>query len=125
MKIRYTDISFSPNVIAASGFSYHPISAIELTLLSKYVGKQYLDNTSNESRKIEGYFVNDLRLTYTLKPIYLREVSVSLLANNILDVKYSSNGYTYGYLGGQAEYRQNYCYPQAGRNFLAMLTIRF
>lgn len=120
-----TDISFSPNVIAGSGFSYHPISAIDLTLLSKYVGKQYLDNTSNEARKIEGYFINDLRLTYAWKPIHLRELSVSLLANNLLDVKYSSNGYTYGYLGGPMEYRQNYYYPQAGRNYLAMVTIRF
>ncbi len=119
------DISFSPNVIVGSGFSYHPVSAIDLTLLSKYVGKQYLDNTSNEARHIDSYFINDLRLTYTWKPIYFRELSVSLLANNILDVKYSSNGYTYGYLGGPTEYRQNYYYPQAGRNFLAMLTIRF
>ncbi len=120
-----TDISFSPNVIAGSGFSYHPISAVDFTLLSKYVGKQYLDNTSNEVRKIDGYFINDLRLTYTWKPIHLRELSISLLVNNILDVKYSSNGYTYGYLGGPTEYRQNYYYPQAGRNFLAMVAIRF
>lgn len=119
-----TDISFSPNVIAGSGFSYHPISAVDLTWLAKYVGKQYLDNTSNDARKIDGYFINDLRVTYTWKPIYLREVSVSFLVNNILDVKYSSNGYTYGYLGGPTEYRQNYYYPQAGRNFLAMVTIR-
>ena len=120
-----TRISFSPNVIASSGFSYHPIPAIDMTLLSKYVGTQYLDNTSNENRKVDGYFINDLRLTYTWKPIYIKELSVSLLANNILDVKYSSNGYTYGYLGGSTEYRQNYYYPQAGRTYLAMLTIRF
>lgn len=120
-----TDISFSPSVVAGSTLLYTPVPALEVGLLTKYVGKQYLDNTSNEARKIDAYFVNDLRLTYTWKPASLREVSLSLLANNILDVEYSSNGYTYGFFGGPTEYRQNYFYPQAGRNYMLMLAVRF
>jgi iron complex outermembrane recepter protein len=120
-----TDISFSPNVIAGSNFLYHPIKNVEVGLLTKFVGKQYLDNTSNENRKIDSYFINDLRLTYTCKPVFLRELSIGLLTNNIFDVAYSSNGYTWGYFAGAAEARQNYYYPQAGRNFLAMVTMRF
>lgn len=120
-----SDIAFSPNVIAGSVFLYHPIKNLELGLLTKYVGLQYLDNTSNKSRSIDPYFINDLRLTYTLKPNWMREFSVSLLLNNFTDVKYSSNGYTWGYLGGGAESRQNYYYPQAGRNYLMMVAMRF
>ncbi len=98
---------------------------MELGLLTKYVGLQYLDNTLDKARSIDPYFVNDLRLTYSWKPQWMREFSVSLLLNNIADVKYSSNGYTWGYLGGGAETRQNYYYPQAGRNYLMMVAMRF
>jgi iron complex outermembrane receptor protein len=119
------DISFSPNVIAGGIFSYTIFKGFEASLLTKYVGKQYLDNTSNENRKIDPYFLNDLRLVYTLHPNYMREISVSLLVNNLSDEEYESNGYTYGYFGGPLEVRQNYYYPQAGRNFMMMLALRF
>ncbi len=120
-----TDISFSPNVIAGGIFSYTVFKGMELSLLTKYVGKQYLDNTSNEDRRIDPYLTNDLRLVYSLHPKNMREVSISLLANNIFHEKYESNGYTYGYFAGTTEIRQNYYYPQAGRNFMAMLSLRF
>ncbi len=120
-----TDIAFSPNVIAGSVFLYRPLKNIELGLLTKYVGLQYLDNSSDKSRSIDPYFINDLRLTYSVKPNWMREFSVSLLLNNFTDVKYSSNGYTWGYLGGGTEARQNYYYPQAGRNYLLMVAMRF
>jgi iron complex outermembrane recepter protein len=120
-----TDIAVSPNLIAGSALMYMPWRGFELGLLTKYVGDQYLDNTSNEGRKIDAYLVNDLRVSYSWRPAFMREISLSLLANNIFSAQYSSNGYTYGYLGGPAEYRQNYYYPQAGRNFMAMLALRF
>jgi iron complex outermembrane recepter protein len=118
------DISFSPSVIAGSSVGYSILKGLDATLLAKYVGKQYLDNTSNESRKIDSYFVNDVRISYAIHPKHVREISFSILLNNVLDVKYSSNGYTWGYLAGSTETRQNYYYPQAGKNYLAMLTIR-
>lgn len=120
-----SDISFSPNVVAGSGLFYVPIKNVEVGLLTKYVGKQYLDNTSNANRSIDSYFTNDLRLTYSVRPSFMRELSLSLLANNIFYTLYSSNGYTYGYLGGATEYRQNFYYPQAGRNYLLMVALRF
>ncbi len=120
-----TAIAFSPSIISGSTFLYRPIKNIEVGLLTKYVGLQYLDNTSNKERSIDPYFINNLRLTYTLKPQGMRELSVSLLINNITDQKYSSNGYTYGYFGGGTEVRQSYFYPQAGRNYLMMVALRF
>lgn len=120
-----TDIAFSPNWIAGSGLFYTPFRGAEFGLLTKYVGKQYLDNTSNEQRKINPYFINDLRLSYAWQPSFMREIALSLLASNLFNVKYSSNGYTYGFLGGPVEYRQNYYYPQSGRNYLLMVALRF
>ncbi|MEQ8573166.1 MAG: TonB-dependent receptor, partial [Fulvivirga sp.] len=121
-----TDIAFSPNVIAGSQLAYSPFRNFEVALLSKYVGKQYLDNTSNENRKIDAYFVNDIRLDYSIYSEKLRELRFSLLINNILDEEYVSNGYTFGYQGGP-DYvvRENYYYPQAPTNFLATVTLKF
>lgn len=118
-----TDISFSPNIIAASGFSYLPFRGMELTLLSKYTGRQYLDNTSNEARSIDAYLINDMRINYSWNPGLVREITFGLLVNNFLNAAYSSNGYTWGYIYGD-EYRENYYYPQAGRNFLAMISLK-
>lgn len=119
-----TEIAFSPSVIAGSSLAWSPLKNTGLTLLTKYVGKQYLDNTSNETRTIAAYLVNDLRLSYVWEPAFLKEVTFSFLINNILDEAYESNGYTYGYLAGPVEYRENYFYPQAGRNFMGMISIK-
>jgi iron complex outermembrane recepter protein len=119
-----TDISFSPNLIAGSQLAYLPHRNFEVALLSKYVGKQYLDNTSNDSRVIDGYFVNDLRLRYTIRPKFIREVVLSGLVNNLFNEQYESNGYTWGYLAGSTAYRENYFYPQAGINFMVMLSVK-
>ena len=121
---RDTDIAFSPSVIAGSSLSFMPFGNAGFTLLTKYVGKQFLDNTENDARSIAAYLVNDIRLSYSWKPAFLKEVNFSFLINNILDEKYESNGYTWGYLAGVVEYRENYYYPQAGRNFMGMISIK-
>lgn len=119
-----TDISFSPNVIAGSSLIYKAFKNAEIALLTKYVGSQFLDNTSSKARSISGYCINDARFNYTIRPSFMKEITLSLLVNNIFDKKYESNGYTWGYIGGGSEYRENYFFPQAGTNFLAMLTMK-
>ncbi|GAB2571074.1 TonB-dependent receptor [Spirosoma areae] len=120
-----TDISFSPNVIAGSQLLFTPAKGLELALLSKYVGKQYLDNTSNDSRKLNPYFTNDIRLIYSLKTKFAQEIAFTLLFNNILNERYESNGYTYAYISEGKIAADNGYYPQAGRNFLAGIRVRF
>lgn len=120
-----TDIAFSPNVIAGSQLSYTPFNNAQLTLLTKYVGEQFLDNTSNSNRKLDAYFVNDLRLSYTLLSQHFKELTFTLMVNNVFDELYASNGYTFGYFGGpDFEVRENYLYPQATRNFMATVALR-
>ena len=120
-----TDISFSPAVIVGSIVNYIPMDGLSIGLQSKYIGEQFLDNTSNKGRIIEAYFINDLNIGYTFKTDFIKEIGLQLLVNNLLDVEYESNGYTWGYLAGSTEYRQNNYYPQAGRNFLLALNLKF
>ena len=122
---RKTDISFSPNIIGGSQLLFTPVNRLELGLLSKYVGKQYLDNTSNESRKLNPYFTNDIRVIYTVKPKFAQEIAFTLLFNNVLNEMYESNGYTYAYVSEGKVTADNGYYPQAGRNFLAGVRVRF
>jgi iron complex outermembrane receptor protein len=121
-----TDIAFSPSVIAGSSLNFSVLQDFNITLLSKYVGKQYLDNTQNESRKLNPYFTNDIRLSYHFAiPNIAKSMGFSVLFNNIFNTLYESNGYTFGYISDNQMIRQNYFYPQAGFNFLAQLSLRF
>ncbi|MEP5611353.1 MAG: TonB-dependent receptor [Cyclobacteriaceae bacterium] len=121
-----SDISFSPNVISGSDLSYSPVEGLTFQLLTKYVGKQFLDNTSNDDRAIDSYLTNDIRLSYDFSVKGVKNIGLSLLVNNVLDEEYSSNGYTWGYYyGADILYQQNNYYPQAGRNFLLGLNVRF
>ncbi|MEY3955698.1 MAG: hypothetical protein RLZ73_152 [Bacteroidota bacterium] len=115
-----TDIAYSPSVIYGSTFTY-TVGALEASLLRKYVGKQYLDNTSDDARSLAAYNTHDIRLKYTLKkgPVF------TLLLNNVMNEQYSSNGYTYSYRYGGATTTENFYYPQAGFNFLLGASIRF
>ncbi len=119
-----TDIALSPSVIANSILGYSDNgAAIELT--TKYVSKQYLDNTQNDARSIDPYLVNDLRLSYSFADLkFVRAITANLLVNNLLDEKYETNGYTFGFVSG-GEQRFNYYYPQAGRNFLLQIKWEF
>ncbi|MDH5381565.1 MAG: TonB-dependent receptor, partial [Cyclobacteriaceae bacterium] len=117
------DLSFSPKVISSSVISYHPNEKVDFAFISKYVGSQYLDNTQNDLRSIDGYFLNNLRLQYSFYPKFMKSIKAGLLLNNIFNEMYEANGYTFGYSGGGIEIRENYYYPQAGRNFLLSLNL--
>ncbi len=118
-----TDIAFSPSIIVGNSFLYTPKTDIEVELSTKYVGKQYLDNTSNESRSLDGYTYTNLRISYDWKPASIDGIKLSLQINNLLDSKYSSNGYTYSYLAGDVV-TENYLYPQAGIHFMLGAQLR-
>jgi len=115
-----SDIAFSPNMIAAASIEYNPFKSLNLMLQTKYVGEQFLDNTSSSNRKIEAYQTVDARISYSIFPKKMKEISFNVLVNNIANTLYSSNGYTYQYLG-----TNNFYYPQAGTNFLAGITMKF
>ncbi|RDC54085.1 TonB-dependent receptor [Pedobacter chinensis] len=120
-----TTIAFSPSIIASSEINYNVLPNASIALLSKYVGKQYLDNTSADSRTLSSFFVNDIRLSYNTPLAGIKNVGLSLLVNNVFSTLYESNGGTYPYLYDGTLDRFNYYYPQATRNFLLSLNVKF
>ena len=125
-----TDISFSPSLIAGSTISYMPIKRLKLSLISKYVGEQFLDNTESDDKKIDSYFVSNFNASLVVKPDWIKEVRFDLLVNNIFDELYESNGYTFSYYyrpegSNDPAVTENFYYPQAGTNFLLGMTLNF
>jgi iron complex outermembrane recepter protein len=128
-----TDLSFSPDVIAAGEITWHPFrnavgfarQDLSVSLLSKYVGQQFLDNTSDPENVIDPYFFSDIRLRYALDEVLTNRVEITLLVQNIFNAMYETNGWSYRYLSGSDEVLLRGYYPQAGRNFLAGITLSF
>ena len=127
-----TNISFSPEVVASNAFIYSPLNNFSLSFLTKYVGDQYMGNTDTDTSKLKEYFVNDLNITYEWNPkSVFSTVVVSALVNNIFDKEYVSNGYYYTYdddwsVPGQLTTIEGAgYYPQATRNFLVGVTLKF
>ena len=120
-----TDIAYSPDFTGSSTISYHPVKNAEIAFISKYVSRQYLDNTSTLSRSLDAYFVNDVRFNYNFSIKGIKNVGVGLLVNNIFSKKYQSDGATYPDIEGGKVVNYNYFFPQAPINFLASLNLKF
>ncbi|HRP54969.1 TonB-dependent receptor [Agriterribacter sp.] len=119
-----SDISFSPSVTGSTAISFMPLQNWEISFLSKYAGKQYLDNTGNEARKLDAFYVQDFRAIYTLNKLLFSEIDLVLQVNNLFNKKYEPNGYTYSYISGGALVNENYYFPMAGRNFLVGINVK-
>ncbi|WP_264532193.1 TonB-dependent receptor [Flavobacterium sp. N502540] len=113
-----TNIAYSPSVIAGNIIVYSPIQSLHISLLQKFVGEQYMNNIELPAAKLADYFVNDLNVSYEIKPkSVFKSILITGLVNNFLDKKYVSNGAMWDVYP--------YYYPQAGINFLAGLTLKF
>ncbi|MEO6329955.1 MAG: TonB-dependent receptor plug domain-containing protein [Ginsengibacter sp.] len=119
-----TDISFSPSRIGLIVANFIPAKNSEVSLISKYVGKQFLDNTSQNSRSLGSYYLQDIRLSYTLKKKLLKETNFVFHVNNLFNKLYEPNGYTFSYFYGGSMVTENYYFPMAGINFMAAINIK-
>ncbi|WP_439150965.1 TonB-dependent receptor [Winogradskyella sp.] len=135
-----TDISFSPDLVAANAIVFQPIKELQMSLLSKFVGEQYMSNTEAELSKLDSYFVNDFNITYTLsfkvneesqKKSFFKSMVFTGLVNNIFNEKYVSNGYYFTFdddfsnPGSVTTVEGSGFYPQATTNFLVGVTLNF
>jgi iron complex outermembrane receptor protein len=113
-----TDIAYSPNVIAGSNLSFTPIKNLSASILQKFVGSQYMNNIESHEAKLNDYFTTDLNLIYKITPKAIFEnITITALINNVFAKEYSSNGYMWDIYP--------YYFPQAKRNFLIGLNLKF
>ena len=126
-----TNIAYSPNMVIGNALTYSPINTLQISLLTKYVGKQYMGNIDAEKSILPDYNTSDLNINYEWKINKgIKSIVFSGLINNIFDRTYESNGYFY-------TYNDNWSgpvistiegvgfYPQAGINFLAGMNLKF
>lgn len=122
-----TDIAFSPNVIGGAELLFYPLenNVLEMALMSKYVGKQYFDNTSSEKSTLSAFWTNDIRIVYAPKVKFAKNIRLTFLARNVLNELYESNAWIYRYAyEGQVQQYEGF-YPQAGRHFFVGFTAEF
>ena len=139
-KIEYedTDISFSPNLIWSSLISYEITENFNIQFISKYVGEQFIDNTSSDDRKLDSYLTHNKRIIYDLNSKIFETFRITLQLNNILNKKYVNNAWVYRFVTNSFDPTQSDPYvnknkegsfdmagyfPQAGRNFLIGISI--
>lgn len=127
-----THISFSPSIIAGNIFTYQPDTNLQLSLLTKYVGKQYMGNIDAKNSVLDAYSQTDINVQYTIETnSFIRNIVLSGLVNNIFDSLYESNGYFFTYdddytvPGTITTVEGAGYYPQAGINFLLGATFNF
>ena len=138
--LKKTDIAYSPSFIGSSEIAYSPVKGGEIAFISKYISSQFLDNTSNTNptgfpvaegnkfirdRKLDGYFVSDVRLRYNFSTKAVKNIGIGLLVNNIFSKQYEANGATYPSISEGQVTNYNYYFPQATRNFLASVNLSF
>ncbi|ESU29115.1 thiamin-regulated outer membrane receptor Omr1 [Flavobacterium limnosediminis JC2902] len=127
-----TNIAYSPNFIAGNIIAYSPVKTLQLSLLTKVVGEQYMGNIDSETSKLKGYFVNDFSVNWEIKTkSVLKSIIIIGLVNNIFDYDYVSNGYFYTYdddfsnPGTITTIEGAGYYPQAGINAMIGATLKF
>ncbi len=127
-----TNIAFSPDVVIGSRFTYSPTENLQLSFLSKYVGKQYMGNIDAEGSVLDAYSQSDFNVQYVIEcDSFIKSITLSGLINNIFNQENVTNGYFFTYdddfsnpstittIEGAGYY------PQAGTNFLVGATLNF
>ncbi len=121
-----TDISFSPNLIAMGSLTYTPLKNLSFNMMGKYVGKQYYDNTSNDDNSLAAYFVTNFTAGYTFSKSRFGDIDLQFMVNNLFDKDYIANAWV---STDRLEDGQSFVYkglfPQATRNFMGRVTVRF
>jgi iron complex outermembrane receptor protein len=118
-----TAIALSPAITTNRTFNWKPTDKLSFFWTTKYISKQYLDNTQNESRTLDAYFLNDINAHWTILNKAKFKILLQFYVNNVLDVQYAPNGYTYSYIYDRATITSNNFYPMAGRNYWLSLKI--
>lgn len=120
-----TDLAYSPSAIATSAINWQAFKGFNVSLVRKFVGKQFIDNTQSSDRMLSSYFVDNLLVTYSITPRFCNEIGFSLMVNNLFDQQYESNAWVYRYSYESKLQKLDGYFPQAGINFMAGISVKF
>ncbi|HZL11366.1 MAG TPA: TonB-dependent receptor [Prolixibacteraceae bacterium] len=120
-----TNLAFSPEMIANSQLSWMAVKGLKVSLQTYSVSKQYIDNSSSNDRKLDGYLLNNLKFNYHVPQKFAKDLNLYFMVNNLFDTKYENNAWVYSYVLGGERFAMDGYFPQAGINFMAGLDIRF
>jgi iron complex outermembrane recepter protein len=118
-------ISFSPSIIACSVLDYYPFKNFRFSFNTKYVGKQYIDNTQNPERILNAYSVQNISFQYTIGNKIFKEITCQFAVNNLFDKKYETNAWVYKYNQGGFQHVMDGYFPQAGINCMFKIGVKF
>jgi iron complex outermembrane receptor protein len=117
-------LAFSPATLLNHFIRINPTKKFEASIFSRYVSRQFLDNTANRNRSLDPFFVQDLRISYSIPVKGLSQVLVIAQLNNMTNTKYEPNGYTFSYVYGGAITTENYFFPMAGTNYMLTINLK-
>ena len=133
-----TDLAFSPNLIWSSSFNYKMNQNTDIEFISKYVGEQFIDNTSSNNRMLDDYLINHLRIIYNWKNKLFKQAKITLQINNLFDNEYVNNAWVYRFISdgydprsddpyvntdSERGYNMAGYFPQATRNYMLAITL--
>ncbi len=121
-----TPISFSPNVVLGNELTFSPMKNFDISLITKFVSKQYLDNSGNEDRCLKAYSYTNFRIGYAFEfKKFAKELGLYFQINNLFNAQYASNAWIYSYYYDNTKYSDAGYFPQAGINFLGGFRLKF
>ena len=127
-------LTLSPEVTAMAIITVSPFAKMtkslketNISVNGKYVGDQYMDNSSSEAAKVPAYFTTSFNASHKFNLKDNSHITLSLCIDNLLNNKYYSYGwiYTAKFKNGAADYVEKGIYPQAERNFMVKISYSF
>ncbi len=118
-----THISFSPSVLAFAGLNWKPTESLTINYSSQFVGRQFIDNTSDINRSLEPYHLGNLSIDYTIKQKLFKQALIRLYLNNLFNASYETNAWVYRYYYNGEAYQMDGYFPQAGFHWMAQITL--
>jgi iron complex outermembrane receptor protein len=140
VEYKNTDLAFSPEVIWASILNYKLNAKTSVDFISKYVGEQFIDNTSSQNRMLNDYLVNNIRISYSWSSKFFKTTKIIFQVNNLMNNEYLSNAWIYRFISDSWDPRDSDPYvntdsergynmagyfPEATRNYLLGITLGF
>ena len=124
--VRNGVLPYAPNFITGIYADYLIIENLHLSVLSKYVSSQYLDNSGDKNSTIPPYFTTNIKLSYKFKAMKFNDITFFVSGHNLFQSKpFPTNGWVWPYYINNKRNNMIAYYPNAVKFFNAGIKIKF